>query len=226
MPVGRKTKSAKSPENPPFSPSRSPEAVVREVDTADDTDGKIQRFVRVTLTEIRRGQEDLHRQIGSLESGLNASNEFEVRHTTKLEIKIKDLMEKVVILVDQAKKQLSDHAEKLNKLERFSRRNNVRIIGLPQEKGEDCLTTAKALREAELSIPDVLLERAHRDGPINPGRPQHLLIKFNCYQDKIKVPRQQRQVLADEPYFCTDDLTKLDLQEKRRWSAQVSKAYQ
>ena len=74
-------------------------------------------------------------------------------------------------------------------------------------------------------MPNIRIERAHRDGPKTPDRPQHFLIKFNSYQDKIQVLRQQRQALADVPYFCVEDLTRQDLIEKRRWSKEVSQSY-
>ncbi|XP_038058888.1 uncharacterized protein LOC119730174 [Patiria miniata] len=89
---------------------------------------------------------------------------------------------------------MADHAEQLNKLERFSRRNNLPVIGFPQQKVEDCLALAHNLFKEKFKMPDAKLERAHRDRPKMDGRPQHLLIKLNCYQDKIKILQQQRQV--------------------------------
>ncbi len=77
----------------------------------------------------------------------------------------------------------------------------------------------------KFGVQNVKLERAHRDGPKTPGRPHHLLVKFNCYQDKVHVLRQQRQALDDAPYFCVEDDTKQDLQEKRRCASDVFKAY-
>ena len=85
-------------------------------------------------------------------------------------------------------------------------------------EGEDCLAVASKFLADKFSMTDTKLERAHRDGPKIDGKPQHLLIKLNCYQDKIKVLQQQRQVLADDPFYCVEDLTKIDLQEKRNWS--------
>ncbi|XP_038063373.1 uncharacterized protein LOC119734083 [Patiria miniata] len=122
-------------------------------------------------------------------------------------------------------KVLTDHAEHIHKLEQFSRRNNIRVTGLYQQKNENCLSQAKNLLQDKFSMEDVELERAHRDGPKLDGKPQHLLIKLNCYQDKIKVLQQQRKVLSNDPYYCVEDLTKIDLQEKGKWSSQASVAY-
>ena len=166
----------------------------------------------------------LYRRIDKLEESFNSSLEFESKRISELESRIKEL-ENITTLLDKADKQLSDHSEKINKLERFSRRNNVRTIGLPQDKNEDCMVIVSKLLTDRFDMPNIQLERAHRDGPKTPGRRQYLLVKFNGYQDKIKVLRLQRQVLGDQSFFCVDDLTCLDLQEKRRWSEQVRRCY-
>ena len=82
---------------------------------------------------------------------------------------------------------LQNHSVKLNKLERFSRRSNIRFTGVPQDKNEDWLALTKKLLEEKFDLHDVKLERAHRDGPKIPGKPQHLLVKLNCYRDDAKV---------------------------------------
>ena len=111
----------------------------------DEAD-KFQRFVRKSLTDLHWGQADIHRgqaatnkRITQLESNINESILFESRRITDLENKVKEL-EKMCQHVSTIDQQLADHNEMLNKLKRFSRRNNVRVIGLPQEKDDDCLS--------------------------------------------------------------------------------------
>lgn len=221
MPGGRrKSPKSTSPdrEAPILSPQSGPSTEPLE------PHGDFQQFVRGALQEIRRGQVDLNRRIDSIEANFNTAIEYQSKRVDELESKINEL-EKMATKWAQAEEQLAEHAEKLNKLERFSRRNNIRVIGFPQNKDEDCLDLCKQMLKDKFGLHDAKLERAHRDGPKTPGRPQHLLFKLNCYQDKVTILRQQRQVLADTPYFCTEDLTRQDLQEKRRWSLEVSKAY-
>ena len=206
----------------------SPKPATHRLESADRDEAAsgrdFQEFVRQALTEIRESQSAIHKRIDRLETNVNTSIEFQSKRITELEQKVREL-EKLTKPVAQAEEQLEKHAEKLNKLERFSRRNNVRIIGLPQDKNEDCIALTTNILEDKFGMHDVKLERAHRDGPKIQGRPQHLLAKLNCYQDKIQIIRQQRQSLVDMSYFCVEDLTQQDLQEKRRWSTQVSKAY-
>ena len=229
MPGSRK-KSVKSPDQEPptlspqqtaFSPSNTPG---QHSDSSPLMDTDFQQFVKEALADIRHGQVEHNRRIDKLEESFNNALEFESKRIADLEKRVKEL-EKLVPLTERSQKQLADHSDNLNKLERFSRRNNIRIIGHPQESKEDCLALVTQMLEDKFNMLNVKLERAHRDGPKAPGRSQHLLVKFNSYQDKLKVIRSQRQVLADSPFFCVEDLTRQDLQEKRRWSPQVSKAY-
>ena len=83
------------------------------------------------------------------------------------------------------------------------------LLASPIRKAKTVLQRPKP---DKFGIPHVVLERAHRDGPKIDGKPQHLLIKLNCYQDKIKVLQQQRQVLSDDTFYCVEDLTKIDLE--------------
>ena len=69
---------------------------------------------------------------------------------------------------------------------------------------------------------DVKLQCVHHDGPKMDAKPQHLLKKQNCFQDKIKICQQQYQALSHDQYFCVEELTKIDLQEKRKWFSDVS----
>ena len=104
---------------------------------ADDLDN-FQSFVRKSLTDLHRGQANINKRITQLENNINESIQFESRRIDDLEKRVKEL-ESLCQHVSTIDKQLADHCEMLNKLERFSRRNNVRVIGFPQQKDEDCL---------------------------------------------------------------------------------------
>ena len=226
MPGGRK-KSSKTPDRgdchgPPELTPQSSRPSDSLYGTSEDD---FERFVRETLVEIRDAQRTLSQRIDRLEANSNESIEFESKRISDLERKTTDL-EKLAEKVLQTQDALSQHAEQLNKLERFSRRNNIRIIGMPQEKNEDCLALTKKMLETKFDLHDVKLERAHRDGPKMQGKPQHLLVKLNnSYQDKVAIMKKHRQALADVPYFCVEDLTRHDLREKRKWAIQASQSY-
>ena len=218
-------KSTKSVADSDVSPILSPHRTVQTSRTSlsDTKMEQFESFVREALTEIREGQVELRNRIEKLESNINESIEFQSKRIDALESKVADV-DQLVTKMSSCERTLAEHSELINKLERFSRRNNLRVIGFPQQKGEDCLMLAKN-HLSKFDLADAKLERAHRDGPKIDGKPQHLLIKLNCYQDKIKVLQEQRRVLSSDPFFCVEDLTKLDLREKRKWSTQVSVAY-
>ncbi|KAJ8030345.1 hypothetical protein HOLleu_26734 [Holothuria leucospilota] len=84
---------------------------------------------------------------------------------------------------------------------------------------------AKRILE-ENGVPSCQIERAHRDWRVVNGRGTHLLVKLSSYQDKITVLKNARRALEDKSYYIIEDLTRADLQDKRRWNQKVQTLYQ
>lgn len=126
--------------------------------------------------------------------------------------------------IDSLQKAIKDLTMNTNKLERFSRRSNLRIIGLPSIDKEDCLKMATDVFR-KVGVENCCLERAHRDGKLVPGRPRHLLVKLSFYRDKITILKGARKALENDNFYIADDLTQVDLKEKRKWKDQVSNLY-
>ena len=166
----------------------------------NDSD-EFQHYVRRAFKDLHKGQADIKGRITQLEKNINEAIQFESLRVTDLENRVKEL-EQVRDRITTIDKQLADHSERLNKLERFSQRNNIRVIILPHSKDEDCLSLAKNLLQEKFNLSDVKIKRAHRDGPKIPGNPQHLLFKLNCYRDKLEILHCQRQALQGETFFC------------------------
>ena len=138
---------------------------------------------------------------------------------------IKSNTEKMKIMEEN----LEELKNKCNKLERFSRRNNIRIIGRKVGKGENCISTVDKILHEKFGLTHVKIERAHPDGPTKnspDGTPQHILVKLNSYQDKVSIMKVARTKLKAENFYFTDDLTGADLQEKRKWRENVKQAYE
>ena len=98
-------------------------------------------------------------------------------------------------------------------------------MGLKTESDEDPIQKALEVI-AKVGIDNCKIERAHRDGRNVAGRDRHLLVKLSFYQDKVTIMKNARQALAQQDYYIVDDLTKLDLKEKRRWSQQVNQLFE
>ncbi|XP_053572801.1 uncharacterized protein LOC128662837 [Bombina bombina] len=129
--------------------------------------------------------------------------------------------------------------QKIDDLENRSRRNNVRLIGLPENvKANDILKFVETTLPPLLEIPkDALLhsvERAHRVGPERPAmdrnsQPRPVMIKFLHFQTKMAVLRAYRkmdEVLFDNARILlfqdySADLTKI----RREFSALCSRLH-
>ena len=135
-----------------------------------------------------------------------------------------DVMEKEI---SELKSQINKHEMAANRNERFSRRNNIRVVGVPEpDEGnrEDCVQIAESILHKHFNI-TTKVERAHRDGKKIEGKSRHLLIKLLSYRDKLEVMRKNRGALKDERFFIVDDLTLADLKEKQKWNKQVQDLY-
>ena len=89
-------------------------------------------------TFVRKGISDIRTMLSTLEEALA----YQDARTTELEKKVTPLEEKVKelearILTHESRLQIAEIAE--NKLERFSRRNNFRIVGAPYHPNENAL---------------------------------------------------------------------------------------
>ncbi|CAH1258911.1 Hypp2106 [Branchiostoma lanceolatum] len=209
-------------------------------DDLDDVTGasEFEAFVREQFKKLLEGQKELQDEVRALEDNVEKNvqllearmermeKKMEASETTQRESakQIKSITQRLKA-TEQA---VEEFQTKCNKLERFSRRNNVRIIGRKVQKGENCVSTVEKILEDKFGLDHIKIERAHPDGPRNSdsdGVPQHILFKLNSYADKVSIMKATRRKLQDESYYFTDDLTVTDLQEKRKWMEKVRHAY-
>lgn len=118
-----------------------------------------------------------------------------------------------------------DHTMLINKQERFSRRNNVRIVGKDYAENEDCYKIAADVF-IKVGVQDCKIDRAHRDGKPVQHRSRHILVKLTHFQDKITIMKNARHALREDNFHVADDLTKIDLMEKRKWLPKVNELFQ
>lgn len=177
---------------------------------------------------ITKAVDSLVENVKRVERDLGAAIEFESQRVNELQEKNAALEKKISTLDKQMTSLLRESAEQkagINKAERFSRRNNVRLVGKPENTVEDCIQIVQNVLSDKFGITP-RIERAHRDGKPDADRPRHILFKFLSFRDKVTVMKSTRASLANENYFMVDDLTKDDLTEKRRHAQEVSRLYQ
>lgn len=189
----------------------------RRADSIRSLGSKLQRLKERLLKEFESLQEEFSKAIEDLRESVHELN------TEKEALKERcDILESKV---EQLEAEKTRQAQDINKNERFSRRNNIRIVGYPTEENENCHEIAVKVLE-EVGVPACRLERAHRDGRLVRGRDRHLLVKLSFYQDKITVMKKARQALTEKGYYIVEDLTKADLMEKRKWKKEVQELFQ
>ena len=71
--------------------------------------------------------------------------------------------------------------EKINDLERHSRKNNLRIIGVPYTKDEDCVKVSKAILNSVLNM-DVSIDIAHRTGRYVHIKSKQIIVKLDVFK--------------------------------------------
>lgn len=212
--------------------TRSKDAAARAVtsDIESDEEDPITSLKSTFQKGLQRLEKDLsrmHDDLRSLEINFEKAFEFLTKRVEDLESREKLNSDRIKALEDEVQKMKQvdlEQADRINVQERFSRRSNIRIVGFPCTENESCEGIVKSVME-KVGVSNVRIERAHRDGRLNPTRPRHILAKLSFYQDKITALKHQRRALENEPFFITDDLTKRDLQEKRKWASQVTQLY-
>ena len=187
---------------------------------AEDLTSKFSKIVDRAMRKISQDLKDLDKEVrGVIDThtkqikDLQTKNKRLAERVSSLETKIQDLQ-----------KDKESHADQINKQERFSRRNNLRIVGFKTEAGENPIEIAKAVF-TKAGVENCRIERAHRDGRMVEGRNRHILVKVSFYMDKVTLLRNSRSHLSNEEFFLTDDLTLIDLKEKRKYSREVAELY-
>ena len=110
---------------------------------------------------------------------------------------------------------LSELQEKISEMEDRSRRNNIRVDGVTEEKGEtweDCENKVLEILRDKLEIEDVTIEHAHRVKPYqnkknNKGNasPRTIVSKLLNYKGKTGI-LQKCNSLKGTSYYIIDPL--------------------
>lgn len=115
----------------------------------------------------------------------------------------------------EVKQSLMKATDRADYMEDQSRRNNLRISGIPEERNENWQQShwkvSQFLRRHFNLTPD--LERAHRVGK-QKGKPRDIVVKFTRFQDRESV-LQDRRRLAGTRVYVNEDLCPATLDIRR-----------
>ena len=143
----------------------------------------------ITMNEIK----NLKQEISELKSSLDFTEDVLEKKVEKLEENMKDVDARVRDIYEY---QVDPNyvLDKLAELEDRSRKNNLRIDGINEEKGETweiCETKIKNIFQEKLEIhDDIIIDRAHiTKGKTGKNQPRTIVIKLANYKDKSMILR-------------------------------------
>ena len=117
--------------------------------------------------------------------------------------------------------------EHINRLERFSRENNVRLLNYEETENENVFDIVYGVL-SKIGMQNVEIMKAHRTGKNfkKDGRtlPKQIIFKFLRHSDKQFAMKNQREKLKDVNYYLTDDLTSQDLKTKKSYKEVIDQA--
>ena len=164
-----------------------------------------------SVRKVERALEFEGQRINELEKK-NAELEFRLG---RMEKSFTDLAQRV-----------GSHDSDVNKAERSSRRNNFRVIGIQESMDvglEDCAQIVEDIIKTKFKL-EVKVERALREGRKG-DNPRHIIVKTSSYDEKVAIMKSAREALKEDPFYFVNDLTKRDLEQKRKHKKEVQDLY-
>ena len=140
--------------------------------------------------------------------------------------------QKMTSTITNLQQQMTKMSEEIDRLEGFSRRDNLRFFGIPPNEKEDYETCARCVIEILNSVDksqtwkedDII--RAHRLGQARPTETKPMIVKFRLWQHKMKLLRDHdlRTKLEQRGIRLANDLTKkqVEITSKAREMGKVA----
>ena len=232
-----------SPVSGPRSAELSTVGIPGNKDALERSRSSFEEMVQASLQSIMEGQRSMKKDFDHFKSDIIKAVEFQNEEIKELQtdaVSMRSDIKEMKVSLDNAWDSIFGHREQVdsiwegvNKVERHSRRSNIRIIGVKESDEENVEKIVQEIFSTKFARNDIEVERAHRDGrkiranaKSNPPRPRHILVKVLRYKDKTDIMRRRRDCLNGEQYHIVEDLTAVDLEDKQRWAEKVRELYQ
>ena len=162
---------------------------------------------------IENDQKEIFKRIEHLES-----ENFELKQSNEeLKKSLSDMKDESKTnhdLISTIENDVKLNSIKTNNNEQYSRKNNIRIFGLPQvDKKEDPTKVVLSFIKEKLNLKHFEMkeiEAAHRVGISRNNRPQAMIIRFARRDSRMEVLKN-RKCLKNSPFVVTEDLTRLNV---------------
>lgn len=167
------------------------------IDTAENMENPSTSDIMKAILSFKQ---DFHTEMDGMLAEINTV-QFDVKQCSgrisEAEQRIstaEDTINRLEAVVDKLEKKAKLLANKVDDLECRSRRNNVRVLGIPEgEEGSDPCSYMERWFADNLDITPPVLERAHRITGQNPGSaPRAIIVKCLNYKDREGILRAAR----------------------------------
>ncbi|XP_032232538.2 uncharacterized protein LOC116601130 [Nematostella vectensis] len=108
---------------------------------------------------------------------------------------------------------MNEIEDKFGKSEQYSRRNNIRIGGIPEDDSEEReQTDGKVINLIKENLGITILPtdicRSHRTGKKKDSKPRQIIVKFTRHNTKLEVMRKRKELKQKKSsIFINEDLT-------------------
>ena len=171
-------------------------------------------------SNVESFNENDRRQIGEISESIRElikevrELKQELKETSKAELKT------VKIENERLKQAVNLQVFKLDELDQYGRRENIRIHGVPESfdtKDDGESVVLNIANELNIKIKTEDIQRAHRLGGIRPNasKPRPVIVRFISYKMRIEFLYSKSKLKNSEEFslaFITEDLTPLRLQ--------------
>lgn len=168
------------------------------------------------VAEVIKSEIDKYFSSGSFLESLKAFIQSTVEQACE------QLVEKMVAPlreeIGELRSELAFVRRKCNDNEQYSRRANIRIFGIAEEKEENCMEKTLIFLNEQLGLKftESDIDRVHRVGKPKVDATRAMIVKFMAYRSKVLVLKVKKEKLADTDYYVNEDLTHSNLKLLQR----------
>lgn len=192
--------------------------------------------VKTNMKDVEKSLEEAWAAIGEIQEEIKANRESKTKLQTEFDSQKAEMVQmksKQSELVDQRaeiedlKARLAEEQEKVIALETYSRRENLRIMNIPEAPDENCTDIVYDIIENELSIntENMHIQAAHRVGKARPATsdgtkasPRPIIVRFLLREDRDKVLSVKNRLKKSENYkdvYITQDYARAVQMERK-----------
>ena len=115
----------------------------------------------------------------------------------------------------------------LKRLERYSRKFNLRFVGIPECKAPEPENCGKVVQDMIRNVLgfDVDIENAPPTGKMDENKPRQIIVKFLRRPQRFQVLQRKKDVFKEHNIIVCEDLIPEDLQMRRKLTPYAKEAY-